>query len=71
MTAANPAVHPHAQQNGNGNVCMGNGQAGSAPKAFDASLFFTIISTITDVVVFLGISIGYILQVSVRYIVDL
>lgn len=71
MTTASPAVHAHAQQNGNGvggagsGVENANAYPGSIPRpANDTSAFLTFVYTFADVIVFLAISIGYILQVS-------
>lgn len=65
MTAASPLVHPHAQQSSNGVVHNVNGYPNSIPRpSNDESKIYTIAYTIIDVFVFLAVSIGYILQVS-------
>lgn len=62
MTAASPSVHQHAQKPENGVVYNLNGNSIPRPS-IDENKIYTIAYTIVDVIVFLAIAIGYILQV--------
>lgn len=69
MTASQPPAHQHAkyQQDGNGKL-RNSSLAGIIRPRRDAGPFLTVMSTIADVIVFLSVSVGLIIQEIYRHI---